>query len=67
MNHYKEEEIGITLLYKNIRLFIYFERGSNFQECEKETDGGGRRLKDFDTAILTHNFFSWPLYAVLYS
>ena len=32
-----------------------------------ETYGGGRRLKDSDTAVLTYDFFSWPCIAVLSS
>ena len=44
-------------LSKKVRLFC----------SGREAGGGEIRLEDLDTAILTHNYFSWPYHAVLSS
>ena len=49
---------------KYIYVFLFFREGSNlFSERERQTETGRQR----QTAILTHNFFSWPYKAVLSS
>ena len=50
-----------TFLYENRSLFILL--WVKLRLCVRPTDGGRQR----QTAILTHNFFSWPYHAVLSS
>ena len=46
---------------------LYFERSWISVVCEKQTDTNGDREGRRQTAILTHNFFSWLYYVVLSS
>ena len=55
----------MTLSYKNIYAFNSLERGRIFCMCQRETEMETERWRQ--TAILTHNFFSWPYHTVLSS
>ena len=51
MDHNKDEEIGITLLYKNISFFISSGRESKYLYCE--------RYRDRDRETKTHGGLEW--------
>ena len=68
------ERMTIILGYKNMSLYFSRKGNQNFRRVwerdrdrETEIHGGFERHRLLDTAILTHNFFSWPCHTMLYS
>ena len=61
---YRDNGRNTTLLYKNIYVLLFFRKESNLWNVwETQTKTGRQR----QTAILTHNIFSWLYHAVLSS